>query len=411
MDKLKAANLYRSELIPVSGKLVERYNKCLVKLGFTKTKLKTFSIDGIGWSPEIAEEKKELHYLNNGDANPQGIIISPLQKGKPVYVPFHTFDRDIMKFIFKIHGNKINDITRDCAICLDFDQSIDTFYEPLDILKYKTISINFHLINNLDKIKEQQLQLIETFNSDNNFIDEDIHQQLLESAKAYGDLRHRDLNLHQLQFTTDSFYTKAFGGVYVLRDFITPIVVFEDKKWHKEAIKDVSYDVLIYHINQPELMDKLRDHVIIEYDLEKVVKTKRYDRIKKFEMSQQLKNTQHPVKDILNNPLLYKSYLNKLDIEARKKIMSVERYLEKLETSNEYKIADIVDLKLFEALHQPHSSLDAKHQDLIWKLLVNIAPKDVLFWYWYDKEAFYNSFKTWDESFKEWAIDTISNNI
>lgn len=411
MDKLKAANLYRSELIPVSGKLVERYNKCLVKLGFTKTKLKTFSIDGIGWSPEIAEEKKELHYLNNGDANPQGIIISPLQKGKPVYVPFHTFDRDIMKFIFKIHGNKINDITRDCAICLDFDQSIDAFYEPLDILKYKTISINFHLINNLDKIKEQQLQLIETFNSDNNFIDEDIHQQLLESAKAYGDLRHRDLNLHQLQFTTDSFYTKAFGGVYVLRDFITPIVVFEDKKWHKEAIKDVSYDVLIYHINQPELMDKLRDHVIIEYDLEKVVKTKRYDRIKKFEMSQQLKNTQHPVKDILNNPLLYKSYLNKLDIEARKKIMSVERYLEKLETSNEYKIADIVDLKLFEALHQPHSSLDAKHQDLIWKLLVNIAPKDVLFWYWYDKEAFYNSFKTWDESFKEWAIDTISNNI
>ena len=37
MDKLKAANLYRSELIPISGKLVERYNKCLVKLGFTKT--------------------------------------------------------------------------------------------------------------------------------------------------------------------------------------------------------------------------------------------------------------------------------------------------------------------------------------------------------------------------------------
>ena len=61
MQKLKQAKLYRNELIPVSGKLVERYNKCLVKLGFTKTKLKTFSIDGIGWSPEIAEEKKNLH--------------------------------------------------------------------------------------------------------------------------------------------------------------------------------------------------------------------------------------------------------------------------------------------------------------------------------------------------------------
>ncbi|WAC02598.1 hypothetical protein N7U66_02585 [Lacinutrix neustonica] len=51
MQKLQQANLYRSELIPVSGKLVERYNKGLIKLGFTATTLTNFSIDGIGWSP------------------------------------------------------------------------------------------------------------------------------------------------------------------------------------------------------------------------------------------------------------------------------------------------------------------------------------------------------------------------
>ena len=45
MQKLIDANLYRSELIPVSGKLVERYNKCLLKLGFEPTDLKKFSID------------------------------------------------------------------------------------------------------------------------------------------------------------------------------------------------------------------------------------------------------------------------------------------------------------------------------------------------------------------------------
>ena len=103
MQKLKAANLYRSELIAVSGKLVERYNQCLETLGFKPTKLKSFSIDGIGWSPEIAEEKDDLNYLNHGEANPHGIIISPLQKGKPVYVPYHTFDRAMMKFIFKTY--------------------------------------------------------------------------------------------------------------------------------------------------------------------------------------------------------------------------------------------------------------------------------------------------------------------
>ncbi len=411
MKKLKEANLYHSELIPIGGKLVERYNKCLVKLGFTATKLQTFHIDGIGWSPEVAEEKQEVNYLNNGEANPHGIIISPLQQGKPVYLPFHTFDKAMMTQVFKTHGKKIKDITRDSAICLDFDQGIDAFYEPLDVLKYTTVKIYFHLIDNLDKVKETQLELVTEFKKGHNFISETMHKKLLDSAKRYGDLRARDLDLPSLTFVTDSFYTRAFGGVYVLRDFIKTIVVFEDATWHKEAIKDTNYDVLIYHIEQPELMDKLRSHMIVEYNLEAEVQTDRYQRIKKFEMFRHLKTTQHPIQDILNDPILYKSYLNKLDIKARKTVMGVERYLENLKTSNKHKIADTIDLKLFEALHKPHSSLEPKHQDLIWKLLINIAPKDVLYWYWYDKADFYTNFKTWDASFKDWVVATISNNI
>lgn len=411
MEKLKIANLYRSELIPISGKLVQRYNQCLLKLGFTETKRDNFSIDGIGWSPEIAEEKGDLHYLNNGEANPHAIIISPLQKGKPVYVPFHTFDREMMQHVFRTHGEKIKDITRDCAICLDFDQEIDAFYEPLDLLKYDKVLIHFHLINDLDTAQKEQFRLIDTFKTGHNFVDEKLHVQLLNSAQKYGDLRARDLDLHALHFTTDSFYTRAFGGVYVLRDFITPMVVFENEKWYKEAIKDTVYEVLIYHISQEELMHKLRDHVIIECDLEKAVKTARYERVKKYEFARTLDQTKHPVQKILTDQVLFKSYLNKLDLEARKKVMSVERYLEKLETSNQYKIADIVDTGLFEALHVPHSSLQAKHQDLIWKLLVNIAPKDMLYLYWYDKEQFYLLYETLDDSLKDWVIDTIRNNI
>ena len=225
MQKLKDANLYRSELIPINGKLVERYNLCLEKLGFKASKLKSFSIDGIGWSPEIAEEKGSMHYLNHGEANPHAILISPLQKGKPVYVPNHSFDRDIMKLVFKTYGNAINDITRDCAICLAIDQEIDRFYEPLDILKYNTISISFSLINDLDKIQKEQLNLIDEFKRGNNFIDENVHAKILESARNHGDLRNRLLSLEPLKFKTESFYSKAFGGIYVLRDFISPIVV------------------------------------------------------------------------------------------------------------------------------------------------------------------------------------------
>lgn len=411
MQKLKEANLYRSELIPVSGKLVERYNRCLKTLGFKETKLKFFSVDGVGWSPEVAEEMKDVHYLNHGDANPHGIIISPLQKGKPVYLPFHSFDREMMQHIFRTHGRKINDITRDSAICIDFDQDIDVFYEPLDILKYDDVSITFRLIDNLEDKQKEQLRLVDKFNAGNNFIDENIHQELLDSARTYGDLRHRDLKLHSLHFSTGSFYTRAFDGVYLLRDFIKPIVVFESKDYYKEAIKDTIHDVLIYHIEQPELVEKLKNHIIIECDLEYMVKTPNYERIKKFELYLNLKESQHPIREILNSKSLFKSYLNKIDLKSRKRVMGVELYLEKLERSNAFKLEDMVDQSMYFALHQPHSSLSAEHRDLIHKLLINIAPKDILFLYWYDKEQFYKNYEQWDDSFQDWVIETISNNI
>jgi hypothetical protein len=411
MNKLKEANLYRSELIPVSGKLVERYNKCLVKLGFTTTKLTSFSIDGIGWSPEIAQEKKQVYYLNNGEANPHAIIISPLQNGLPICNPFHSYDKELMKLVFKKHQQKIQNITRDSAICVDFDQNIDVFYEPLDVLKYKEVIINFHLIDDLQKAKKEQLELIETFNSDYNFIDEDLHDQILTSAKKYGDLRERDITLEPVTFITDSFFTKAFGGIYLLRNFISPILIFEDKKAYQIAINDTTFDVLMFHISQPELITQLRDHLIIECNLTVEVDSKRYERIKKFIFSKYLKDSQHSIKEILNDNMLFKSYLNKIDLEARKKVMSVERYLEKKAINSDTKIKDIVDEEFYFSLHKPHSSLLANHQDLIWHLLVNIAPKDVLFFYWYDKEQFYQVFKTWDASIQDWTIETICNNF
>jgi hypothetical protein len=411
MQKLKQANLYRNELIPISGKLVERYNKCLVKLGFTATKLTSFSIDGIGWSPEISEEKNEVFYLNNGEANSHAIIITPLQKGLPIYNPYHSYDIELMKLVFKNYAKKIQNITRDSALYLDFDQQIDVFYEPLDVLNYKDITINFHLIDDLKKAKKEQLKLVETFNKDHNFIDENLHEQLITSAKKYGDLRERDIELVPIVYTSDSFYTKAFGGVYLLRNFIKPILIFENREAYKEAINDTTYDVLMFHVAQPELMSQLKDHVIIECDIETEVGSKRYERIKKFIFGEALKETQHPVNDILKDKTLFKSYLNKIDLKTRKKVMSAERYLDKKKVNKNIRIADVVDEQLYFALHKPHSSLRANHQDLIWKLLVNIAPKDVLFWYWYDKEDFYTNFKTWQESKKDWVIDTIRNNF
>ena len=122
MKKLREAGLFGGALVTLSGSLAKRYNACLAMLGVTPTKLKTFSIDGMGWSPEVAVEKKENYYLNTGEANVNAIIISPDQKGKPAHMPSHSFDRDVMEAVFAAYGSEIRDITKDSALVLHLDQ-------------------------------------------------------------------------------------------------------------------------------------------------------------------------------------------------------------------------------------------------------------------------------------------------
>jgi len=410
MKKLKQANLYQPDAIKVSGFLVERYNKCLSLLGIMPTKLTDFTIDGKGWSPEIATEKNTIHYLNNGDANSYAIIISPHQKDKWIFEPFHSFDKDLMDLIFSTYGDEIKNITRESALTIDFNQGIDVFYETFDLLKYKNIKIYFNLINDLKSIQKEQQNLVVTFNEGNNFVDEKLHQKILKSVKKYGDLRTRNLDLEPINYTVNSFYTKAFDGVFVFKDFPSPILVFESEKWRNQAIKNTTYDVIIFHIKDSELLEKLSSYDAINYNLKKIVETERYKRIKKHIFSQLFKETANPMKDILSNVNLFKNYLNKLDLDARKYLMCVERYLEKSNLDNSVEITTFIYRDILESMYKPHSSLLDNEKELMWKLLVKVAPKDPYNMFVKDKNTFYKHYQEWDKSYQDWVIEQITSN-
>jgi len=401
MKKLKAAGLYEGGLVPLAGSLVNRYNQCLELIGSTPSTLKSFSIDGMGWSPEIAEEKNDNYYLNIGEANTNAIIISPDQYKKPVYMPSHSFDRNVMNAVFAAYKKEIRSITKDSAICLHLDQDIDAYYEPFDLLRYNKISVSFELLNNLaDKQKEQE-ELIALFNEGNNFIDRDIHQKLAHSAKSYGDLRNRKLSLDPITLDVSSFYTRAFGGIFIFKDFIKDIMIFEDEVVFKKAISDTAHDVLLFHKNHDELMTTLISHLIVENDLKSALSTDRYKRIKQHLFFEEIENVSHSFKEILDSHFLFKKYLNLLDVEL---------YYQKRITNKQLKIEDFVDEIYFKVLLTPHSSLQKEHEDLIWKLLVKIVPKDPVHAFWYDKELFYNMYNTWNPTYQDWVIEQILKN-
>ena len=96
MELLKKHNLYGRGLIEIKTKtLISRYNEALNMLGIEPTELNKFTIDGWGWSPEIAIEKENDFYLSHGLANPYSIILTPEQKKVSVYLPYHSFDKYI----------------------------------------------------------------------------------------------------------------------------------------------------------------------------------------------------------------------------------------------------------------------------------------------------------------------------
>lgn len=411
MDKLKQAGLFGKGLVNISGSLVKRYNGCLAMLGVSASKLETFSIDGNGWSPEIAEEKGDNFYLNIGEANANAIIITPQQKNKAVFMPYHSFDRDLMAAIFAAYGNEINDITKDSAVVVQLDQNIDTYYECFDLLNYKKISISFLLLNELETKQKEQNELIELFQTGNNFINREIHQKLLDSANKYGDLRNRKLVLTDLSLDISSFYTRAFGGVFVLRDFIKPILVFESKEIFNQAIKNTTYDVYLFHIEHQELLAKLKSDLITEVDYDRAAKTKRYERIKKHLFSTYLIKPEHPIRDILNSKLLFKKYLNELPEEAQKQILCVEMYNQLKILERDLVAENVIESIYIKALQEPHSSLQPENQELVWQLLTKIISIDPVQLYWYDKERFYREFALWGDSYQDWAIDCILDEL
>src|SRR5664279_847084 len=101
MERLIRTGLFGAGLVPVkTPQLVARYNNALEELGLSPTRLEAFDVDGIGWSWQVAQEKGDSFYLCAGPSNPMGVVISPDQRGQPLYFPYNSYDRDMVDAYF-----------------------------------------------------------------------------------------------------------------------------------------------------------------------------------------------------------------------------------------------------------------------------------------------------------------------
>jgi hypothetical protein len=412
MESLIESGLFGRGLLPVNqGSMVDRYNACLEDIGLPRTNLTSFHIDGWGWSPEVAQERNDKFYLSHlGAANPYAIILSPQQKGRPIYFPYHSFDWHMMKIIFDANESQIADLTTTSAIWVDVDQEISAYQEPQDLLMVDSITLRFNSIGGVMTAAREQRKLAHEFlNQRMAWSDPRLHESIIESVKEHGDLRFRSVELPDMPYSnTRHFFTRAFGGLFVFRDLqgSKPLLVMVDPE--QAALSgELQHSHLEFALNDPALLGTLFREELLDLQL------------------LQYRDNPEPVRRLMDGLLAEAiaadspevDLVNMRDGEKKKWMLQLHRAgtlspayaeLERMllmfsrgRDVEPSKLGGEVSLMLA----HPHPSLKGTAWDAVRMLLVKLNPHDPVRTYEYDKELFFERYANWPKNLQTWVRD------
>ncbi|MEM7163806.1 MAG: DUF6638 family protein, partial [Bacteroidota bacterium] len=416
VELLKKHNLYGRGLIEIRTKtLIKRYNAALEMLGIEPTGLKKFSIDGWGWSPEIAIEKENDFYLSHGLANPYSILLSPEQANVSVYLPYHSFDKYIVRHIFESMDDQIHELTMRTAVIVECDQEISSYRSPEDLLGIEFFTLKFTSVDKLSEAKEFQMALERKFyDQEFSWADKELRDQLRRSYRTHGVLANKKFLMPPLSYKEiDNFYTRAFGGVFLLRKIAglkkSLLIYNEDSEKGSEVSGQTATKHMEYNLSDPKLLEYLLDkNVVGVYGDVIFQQVEDIERIMFLELAELIFRDE-PDRDL--------SSLTKPQIRQR-----VNKYAQSGELSSIYfdlegivnslKRGQIIKLgklprSTFRKLIRPNPELSETDSRLIWRILLKIDPSDFYRLYVYDKEEFFQLYPKWSKAKKEWTVNYI----
>ena len=416
MKKLIEHNLFGNGLLHLQEQmLIDRYNVCLKDIGIKQTKLTHFHIDKWGWSPEIAQEFGDKDYLSFGFANPYCIILSPEQEECSIYYPFHSFDWELMDTVFETYREMIKDVTTKTALWFEMDQGVSNYRSAKDMLLIDSFRIKFHTPDNIIKSANEQKKLVQEFNDSSvGWADSSLHAKILDSVSKFGDLRHRNFDLKEFQFTKiKSFYSRVFEGIFILRNgnLSKPLLVHEAN--NSNISGETQHSHVEFNLNDPNLFIYLYNNKLINNDLSYYKGD--------FYTIQTLRDTvlieqlaEHFPEEEIN--ITSERHKNKyISMLANEQKLSDDFWaLEEINNSIKKGKAENIlkysfDLQL--ALSYPNPKLPEEDKKVIWQILVKLSPiKDVVLQYLFDKNQFFADYVDWPDKKQDWAIEHIKKN-
>ncbi len=411
MKQLIENGLFGSNLFTVNTPvLANRYRECQRRLLIPETRLETFQIDKMGWSPQIAEELDKDDYLCHGFANPVAIILTIEQQKCSVHFPFHTFDVELLESIYETQREAIIDITTKTGICVDVENGMLDYGSPTDLLLFRHFQITCSTPNELLKLTAKQKSLITKFLSkEEAWMDDTIIEDLITSAKEIGDIRRRKFQLTTMPFNVSSFYTRAFGGVFVLREPLqTQKQTGNDARKREVLVVKESgltqlaeEEVEILSLASSNLISRLLALGFLE--LEESYLKDNIDMIdeKLIDILAHFSTTKLPELDFSSMDSIG---LKKFVIKHKNRIPHIYYELQKIRNRLHAKSRLPKLSKPAKAmLVYPSTHLDEVCKRTLHHLLTEINPIDILGMYRYNKSKFYSEYLKFNPTQKLWA--------
>ncbi len=408
--------LQRQGLLQVdTPALVARYNECLEHMGIAPTTLDCFTIDRVGWSPEIADATGDRFYLSPNAGNVAGIILSVDQRHAPLLTPYFSFDAYLLDQLYQDFARQVHDITTETGICLAFEAGISSFREPFDLLLIGSYVLLTETPKRLSLRAKRQLSLINEFlSSDTAWTDAAFRQQLIESASADGDLRDRNVSLSPLVFEqTNAFYSRAFGGMYIIkrerhgrgssRRGPDVVVIYADPSLQIESRSGID----VRHVHTANLADYLFKQGILTID----------ESIYQADPNKVAHKLDHIFYEFICN-----RYPSDFDIESvsrqeKKRLISqhadefpayyfdLERYHSDLLHDRTLPPPESARLQLAE----PADKRSAHTLQVVGRLLSEMDPTDLRRLHRYNPDRFFADYPNWTDTKKRWVATLLSD--
>ena len=125
MDLLRDNELIYGRLLRIEEPhLIERYNRALRAFGLKPTERQMIEIDRSGFSPQVAEDLGDVHYLDPNQINRRFIILTPQQIELPVV---HTAFSNTSQLLFEFmtaNARVINALTIKDVIYGEIEDSV-----------------------------------------------------------------------------------------------------------------------------------------------------------------------------------------------------------------------------------------------------------------------------------------------